>query len=126
MSASSNPFKILIVDDESLVTRILGTILRSAGYHVGVAANGAEGLRSFESEPWDLVMTDRVMPGMDGETMAAAIRHIAPKIRIILLTGGGAEVCDRTLFADVLAKPVVAKDLLACVANLRRAGGDPA
>jgi two-component system OmpR family response regulator len=109
--------RILVVDDEPLVTGFVGAVLRGAGYTVEIAASGAEGLRVFQSGPWDLVITDRAMPGMDGEALAAAIRASGSDVPIILQTGTGGLTINETLFDAVLAKPVAIAALLDTVAR---------
>src|SRR5271156_345154 len=83
--------RVLLVDDEAGILDLFGMILRNAGYFVRTAFNGAAGLRLFESGSWDLVITDRKMPEMDGERLAQEIKGIAPKTPVILITGFGAE-----------------------------------
>jgi CheY-like chemotaxis protein len=116
--ASFPPKRILVVDDGSLVTGFVGAVLRGADYTVDIAASGAEGLRVFQSGSWDLVITDRAMPGMDGEALAAAIRASGSKVPIILQTGTGGLRINESLFDAVLAKPVPIAALVGTVARL--------
>src|ERR1700677_3336558 len=85
--AESGLRKVLLVDDEAGILDLFGMILRNAGYFVRTAFNGAAGLQVFESASWDLVITDRKMPEMDGERLAEEIKEIAPKTPLILITG---------------------------------------
>src|ERR1700734_2565937 len=79
--------KVLLVDDDDTIIDLFGMILRNAGYFVRTAMNGVAGLSLFESTPWDLVITDRNMPQMDGERLAEEIKGIAPATPLILITG---------------------------------------
>lgn len=70
----SYPFPILIVDDDQLLRRILETNLKTAGYDVIAAANGKDALDIFKSGYYPIVMTDWIMPEMDGLDLCRAIR----------------------------------------------------
>jgi CheY-like chemotaxis protein len=112
--AESGLRKVLLVDDEAGILDLFGMILRNAGYFVRAAFNGAAGLQVFESASWDLVITDRKMPEMDGERLAEEIKEIAPKTPLILITGFGAEPRPG-LFEAVLRKPFSKAVLLGVV-----------
>jgi CheY-like chemotaxis protein len=81
--------KILIVDDEEHVRAALKQVLERAGYEVVVAATGNEGLELMQREGADLVITDVIMPGIDGITTARKIREKFRDTRIIVISGGG-------------------------------------
>ncbi len=82
--------RILVVEDEPLVREVLGVYLQEDQHHVVVAVNGRDGLDKFKTEgPFDLVMTDRAMPEMNGDQLAAEIKRLNPKQPIVLLTGFG-------------------------------------
>ena len=86
------PLKILVVDDEPSVREVLEAMLSEDGHIVTAAASGDEALDLFRSERWDLVMTDRAMPQMNGDILAARLKALAAEIPVILVTG----------FADVM------------------------
>ena len=81
--------KILIVDDEEHVRAALKQVLERAGYEVAVAATGNEGLELMKRDGADLVITDVIMPGIDGITTARKIREKFRDTRIIVISGGG-------------------------------------
>jgi CheY-like chemotaxis protein len=81
--------KILIVDDEEHVRAALKQVLERAGYEVSVAATGHEGLELMKKEGADLVITDVIMPGIDGIATARQIREKYRNTRIIVISGGG-------------------------------------
>jgi CheY-like chemotaxis protein len=81
--------RILIVDDEEDVRIALKQVLERAGYEVSVAATGNEGLDVMKREGADLVITDVIMPGVDGIATAKEIREKYRDTRIIVISGGG-------------------------------------
>ena len=81
--------RILIVDDEEDVRIALKQVLERAGYDVSVATSGNEGLEVMKREGADLVITDVIMPGVDGIAAAKQIREKYRDTRIIVISGGG-------------------------------------
>ena len=82
--------RILVVEDEPLVREVLGVYLPEDAHDVVLAVNGRDGLEEFKAEgPFDLVMTDRAMPEMNGDQLAVEIKKLNPTQPIILLTGFG-------------------------------------
>jgi two-component system KDP operon response regulator KdpE len=79
------PAKILIVDDEPQITRVLRTALSTQGYSLRIAANGAEGIEAVHSWKPDLVITDVSMPQMNGIELCREIRAVS-QIPIIVLS----------------------------------------
>jgi PAS domain S-box-containing protein len=83
------PLRILIVDDEKPIQRILSLFLTADGHTFELASNGLEGLEKFKSGKFDLVITDKAMPDMGGDKLADYIKQIMPKMPIIMITGFG-------------------------------------
>lgn len=81
--------KILVIDDEKDVRVTVREILRRAGFEVITAANGKDGLGLMRDEGADLVITDVIMPGMDGVAVARELRRLYAGVRIIVISGGG-------------------------------------
>jgi len=81
--------RILLIDDNQQIRASLGRLLTVAGYYVSDASNGREGLRKLAFEPVDLVVTDLVMPEMEGIETIFSIRRLRPKLPIIAMSGGG-------------------------------------
>jgi CheY-like chemotaxis protein len=81
--------KILIIDDEKDVRIVLREVLERAGYDAMIAANAREGLEKLEADGADLVITDVIMPGMDGVAAIEKIREDHPDVPIIVISGGG-------------------------------------
>jgi two-component system KDP operon response regulator KdpE len=116
--------RILIVDDERQITRVLRTSLQSSGYDVTVANNGLEGYDLFRSVSPDLVITDLAMPEMGGIELTRAIRRIA-ETPIIILSVREQETMKVAALDegadDYVTKPFSMPELLARVrANLRK------
>ena len=65
---------VLVIDDETGITEVIEEALRMVGYEVEVACNGREGIRKFNDQPYDLVITDICMPGVNGNSVARHIR----------------------------------------------------
>jgi nitrogen fixation negative regulator NifL len=83
------PLRVLLVDDEELVRRILNEFLLGDDHLVETAANGREALDKFQHAEFDVVILDRAMPDMNGDQVAVSIKHFRPQTPIILLTGFG-------------------------------------
>ena len=81
--------KVLVIDDEMDVLIVLREILTRAGFEVRIAENGMEGLELLRQERADLVITDIIMPGMDGVATVRAIRNEFPGTRVLVISGGG-------------------------------------
>jgi DNA-binding NtrC family response regulator len=90
-SSSEGPLeddpKILVVDDEELITKTLREILRRAGFHVEIASDGWSALEVVPAFRPHYLLTDVLMPGMNGVDLAIAVRKIFPETRIILFSG---------------------------------------
>jgi DNA-binding response OmpR family regulator len=110
--------RILLVEDDAAICYFLERVLRKTGYIVGVAGDGSSGLHLFRRQPWDLVITDRIMPRMNGETLASAIKTEAPAVPIVLITGFPRLVKRPELFDAVFGKPFSMPELLAGIAAL--------
>lgn len=116
--------KILIVDDEQFVRDLLGKILRRSGHDVQVVPGGEEALRLLAAEPFDVVVTDVVMPGMDGFDLLRRIKALHPGVRVVVLTGYARKqsISDFLLYGadEYLAKPFQVPELLAAVERAAR------
>lgn len=118
---------VLIVDDEFLIADVLAFGLEEAGYRVICAENGARALELVEQEPPSLVITDYMMPGMNGLDLAVAIRCALGEEGppIILMSGAQAHLARRSglLFASVFDKPFRVSEMVQCVQALLAAAG---
>ena len=78
---------ILIIDDEPDILKTLSSALQFERYRVSTAPGGDAGLKLFRREPFDLVITDMRMPGMDGIQVIEGVKAIDPDVEAIVLTG---------------------------------------
>lgn len=86
---ASPALHILVVEDEELVREVLEIYLAEDHHTVTTAVHGRDGLKKFSEGKFDLVMTDRSMPEMNGDALAAAIKQLRPLQPVLLLTGFG-------------------------------------
>lgn len=118
------PIRILIVDDEAQITRVLRATLQSHGYEVVLAANGVEALEAFLQNSPDLVLTDLSMPQMDGVELTREIRQRASTPIIVVSVRNQEEMKVKALDEgadDYITKPFSVQELLARVrVQLRR------
>ena len=118
--------RILVVDDEPQIIRVLRTALNSRNYDVNTAADGVSGLQTFEDWRPDLVITDLAMPNMDGLEFCKQLRTLT-QVPIIVLSAKSEEQMKVDALDsgadDFVAKPFGFDELLARIrVCLRRAG----
>jgi CheY-like chemotaxis protein len=116
---------ILIIDDDEAVLVLYTRYLESKGYTVLQAADGREGLRLFEATPPDLVITDIIMPEMDGLELIPKLRKKFPNVPVIAISGGMRNATITFLphaktfgACRVFEKPVDLSDLLQAIKEL--------
>ena len=114
--------RILIVEDETTLGRVLCDALRGQGYDVVLAMDGVEGLEAFKREEADLIIADIMMPRMDGMTMVEELRKVNSSVEVLFLSArsGAEDVVEgfRRGGNDYLRKPFALDELLARVAAL--------
>ena len=123
--ASSQPFSVLVVDDEPSLRKTIRASLAASGYSVTEAGTGGEAIGVVRGRPFDLVLLDVNMPGMSGVDACRQIRALAPRTGIIMVTVRDAEEDKvRALEAgadDYVTKPFRFRELIARLgAVLRR------
>ena len=120
------PRRILVIEDDVDIARLVELHLRDGGYEVSHAYDGAAGLGLALSKPFDLIILDLLLPGMDGLEICRRIRAESAYIPILMLTSRSTEL-DRVLGLemgadDYLTKPFSIPELLARVKALFRRG----
>ena len=93
--------KILVVDDEQVFLNLMARVLGESGYRVATAGGGEEGFAAVGSARPDLVVTDLIMPGLDGVQLIRKLKEGYAGIPVIAMSGGG-----RTLDTDLTLKSV--------------------
>jgi two-component system alkaline phosphatase synthesis response regulator PhoP len=120
--------KILIVDDESHIIRLLRRYLESKGYDVFTAMNGMEAIREAKTNEPDVVLLDNIMPGMGGTEVLKAIRKFRPETVVIMPTAVIDESVARATLAsgadDYITKPFNLGDVEASIVS--KLGSNPA
>ena len=107
--------RVLIVDDEQSIRTSLGKFAESAGHEVSLAGDAAEALSLLNKEPFDVVVTDIILPRKTGVTLLGEIRELQPDVQVIMITGepevGTAAEAVRKGAFDYLSKPVSREDI---------------
>lgn len=81
--------KILLVDDEESIRKMVRVILGDELYEFQEAGNGLDAQKILEKQPFDLIITDVIMPDCDGIELVMAVRSKLPDIKVIVMSGGG-------------------------------------
>ncbi len=118
------PWRLLLVDDDSLIVELMTARVRAAGFDVASALNGRQAKELLDRQPYDLVICDVVMPEVDGLTLCRQLREAGNKVPFLFLTAKGQPRDIVELLAtgadDYLVKPFDAGELLARVNALLR------
>ena len=115
--------KILIIEDEAAIRRVLSKILQeeNSNYQVAEAEDGLQGLEMIKSEDFDLVICDIKMPKMDGEEVLTEAKKIKPEVSFVMISGhGDLETAVNTMRLgafDYISKPPDLNRLLTTVRN---------
>lgn len=117
--------RILVIDDDDMLRDMLMKLLSNAGYEVVSAENGIEALKLHEQNPADLIITDIIMPDMDGIEVVREFRKTSPATKIIAMSGGGRinpdqylAIVQRLGAQRTFAKPFKSSEMLAAVSQL--------
>ena len=118
--ASYNPWVILVVDDEKDIRNLVRLLAERAGYRVTEAANAEEALTILQERVFEpqLLLTDIVMPGMSGLSLAAQAHHMKPKLPVIFMSGFANEYQDELSGSVCLRKPFKAPELLTAIQDV--------
>src|SRR6476659_1892539 len=111
----SAPIRILLAEDEEAMRTYLARALENAGYAVVAVDRGTEALPLLEAEHFDLLLSDIVMPEMDGIELAQRCNEVSPATKVMFITGFAAVTLKASREqprAKVLSKPFHLKDLV--------------
>ena len=102
--------KILIVDDEPVMHKLLSSFIFELGHQSESTFNGPDALNAIKNQSFDLILTDVRMPGMDGLELLEKIRHTHPQLPVVIITGHGDPTMSEKAKAlgayDFIIKPV--------------------
>jgi two-component system cell cycle sensor histidine kinase/response regulator CckA len=119
-------FTLLVIEDQEPLRRLIARLLREAGHQVFEASDGRQALAMIERlPPVDLLVTDVVMPGLDGPTIAARLRDRDPSLRVLFTSGHASDLLGPAARdgAGFVAKPFTAQELLLAVQETLRGVG---
>ena len=115
---------ILLIDDDERIRSVIADCLTGDGHQVELASGGDAGLAILKTHRFDLVITDRAMPGMDGHRVASEVKRLAPRTAVMMLTGFGEAMKSETgQPADVdlvVSKPLTLSDLRQALVTVLR------
>ncbi|HNV70789.1 MAG TPA: response regulator [Candidatus Ozemobacteraceae bacterium] len=120
--------KILIIEDDDQIRKMLRQMLERGGYEVFDAPNGKDGNRAFRKNPVDLIITDIFMPEMDGLETIIELRRDFPQLKIIAISGGARggsfdflPIAESFGAAKILKKPFTREEILNAVKEVLEA-----
>jgi len=110
--------RILVIDDEKAILDLIQMVLSKAGFEVEIALDGREGIQKFDSGRFDLVITDILMPGIDGREVVDHIRNSDRPCTPIIGISGTPWLLENIQFDAVFTKPFPLKDLVNSIRHL--------
>ena len=118
--ASSEQKRILVVEDQNEIRKLLAKQLEATGYSVSTSESGAAALALLDRERYDLIISDMVMPGpIQGSELAKRVCEKIPDQRVIFLSGYADKLCEKEYSSisnfPKLAKPIFRSELIAAV-----------
>jgi signal transduction histidine kinase len=121
MNETRRPANILIIDDEEGLREMMFFTLEKEGYKTFTASNGEEGIQVLLNHDIDIIVTDIMMPGMDGIQVLSEVKKLKPKTEVIVTTGYGsmesAIECLRYGAYDFINKPYNIDEILNVIAR---------
>jgi CheY-like chemotaxis protein len=114
-------YKIIVIDDEELIAETVVEILNADGFDATAVSSGASAIELAKTLRPDVVLSDVIMPGLNGIETGIRIREIVPKCKIILFSGQAATVdllakaSQRGYRFDILAKPIKPEQLISVI-----------
>lgn len=123
--ASDSPKHILVVDDDDMMREFVKELLKINNFTISEANNGKEGLKEFRENTPDLVITDIIMPEMEGISFIRELRAHNKEIPIIAMTGNVhgrmeefLDISTQLGADEILRKPIKAKEFLDAINRL--------
>jgi DNA-binding response OmpR family regulator len=116
---------VLIIEDDDFIQKMLKQTFERAGYEVTTASNGRVGLQLYHRKSFDVVITDLIMPEMEGIETITSLRKSNPKVQVIAISGGGRhrpedylEIAQKLGAKKTFTKPLDRQKLVAAVQEL--------
>jgi CheY-like chemotaxis protein len=109
---------VLVVDDESSVRSLVRSILEHAGHEVVEASSAGEALELLRTRSPEVLLTDIVMPGMNGLALAAHAHQLHPAMPVIFMSGFARQYADELSGSVCLRKPFTANQLLLAISDV--------
>jgi DNA-binding response OmpR family regulator len=115
--------KLLVVDDDPITRNNISQYLSANGFEVEPTPDGTHALEKFANEKFDLILTDVVMPGINGLKLTERVHSVSPATPVIIMTGNVA--IDRNQVrlagaADLIRKPLILDEVVAKIKALLR------
>ncbi len=124
-----NSFSVLLVDDNPSLASAMADILTVKGYEIHVASSGAEALQVLHDHPVDVMLTDVIMPEMNGVDLYRRTRHPYPNLTTVLMTAYAADEFIQQGMAEgirtVLTKPIDIDFLLLLLSTYKKLKSSP-
>ena len=107
--------RVLLIDDEQMVRKIVRKMLERLGHVVVEAENGRTGLAELAQKPFDLVVTDIIMPEVAGLEVLTAVHQLHPNIAVVAMSGSGHAIACKALdFASKLGATATMQKPFTC------------
>jgi len=113
--------RVLVVDDDEAIRKLIAAILRRRSFTVDTVANGEEALRKLAEHHYSVMLLDLMMPRVDGYTVIERVREQKIDIVIVIVTAAGASqvnAIDRSLVRSVISKPFDVTQLVDVVSRV--------
>ncbi len=113
-------YNILVIDDEESIARMISMALTKCGFNVETTTDSSEGIKKFDKSHFDLVITDILMPGLDGNGVVQHIRNSRKQFTPVIGISGTPWLLEDSDFDAVLSKPFSIKTMFDTVKNITR------
>jgi CheY-like chemotaxis protein len=113
--------RVLVVDDDEAIRKLIAAILRRRSFHVDSAANGEEALKRLAEHHYDIMLLDLMMPRVDGYTVIERVREQKIDVEIVVVTAAGSsqvKAIDRSHVRAVISKPFDVTQLVEVVSTI--------
>src|ERR1051326_3891229 len=117
----SEPHRVLVVDDDEAIRKLIAAILRRRSFHVDTVANGEEALRKLAEHPYRIMLLAPMMPKADGSPVIDRVREQKIDIEIVVVTAAGASqvnAIDRSRVRAIISKPFDVTQLVEVVTSV--------